>query len=97
VLEPGESVTFTAVGTATLGEYHNVAVVTAETSDGKNVSDEDESWYTGTELDSTGTEKPKPGGGGLPVTGGQMLLTALGGLGLLIAGAALWLMRRRRA
>ncbi len=97
VLEPGESVTFTAVGTATLGEYHNVAVVTAETSDGKNVSDEDESWYTGTDLDSTGTEKPKPGGGGLPVTGGQMLLTALGGLGLLIAGAALWLMRRRRA
>ncbi|WP_430593199.1 DUF7507 domain-containing protein [Humidisolicoccus flavus] len=45
VLSPGESITFSAEGVATAGQYHNVAVVTATTPGGATVNAEDESWY----------------------------------------------------
>ncbi|UOQ59814.1 carboxypeptidase regulatory-like domain-containing protein [Leucobacter rhizosphaerae] len=85
-LAPGESVTFIATGIATSGQYHNVAVVTAATPAGGNVSADDESWYHA---------EARPG---LSITGGAAPWLA-GAIGLLLVGggAALWLMRRRRA
>ena len=85
-LAPGESVTFIATGTAKSGQYHNVAVVTAVTPGGGNVSADDESWYHA---------EVRPG---LSITGGAAPWVAgLVGLLLVGGGAALWLTRRRRA
>ena len=52
-LDPGETVIFTASGTAISGLYHNVSVVVATPVDGggdpvDTVNGTDESWYTGT-------------------------------------------------
>lgn len=46
VLASGESMTCTASGTVTAGQYHNQATVTARHPSG-SVSDSDESWYYG--------------------------------------------------
>lgn len=92
VLDPGESVTYTAKGVASEGEYHNVAVVTAEAPGGARVDAEDESWYTAAAEPGDTARKAGPG---LVLTGGQMLPTLI--LGLLLAGVgiAMWLRRRR--
>ena len=83
MLAPGESVTFSAEGRASSGQYHNVAVVTGTTPDGGSVTDSDESWYRATDR------------AGLALTGGQLWGAGLIGLLLVGGGAALWVLRRR--
>jgi hypothetical protein len=84
-LAPGESVVYTAKGTAKTGEYHNTAVVTAQTPSDTQVAAEDESWYTATKLAFTG-------GPATPVLWLGAALLLVGG-----GGGVLWMVRRRRA
>ncbi|WP_449278258.1 DUF7507 domain-containing protein [Leucobacter sp. GX24907] len=88
VLAPGESVEYRATGVATAGDYHNVAVVTAHTPSGLGVTADDESWYHGS---------PAAAPGGLSLTGTSVLPLLLMGALLILAGAAVWLTRHRRA
>lgn len=95
-LAPGETVIFTASGTAISGLYHNVAVVVGTPLDGSDdpvetVSGTDESWYTGTVAAAV-------------VTNVVLAFTGLGtnsiiwaALSLLIIGGALmWVRTRER-
>ena len=86
-LAPGETVIFTASGTAISGQYHNVAVVVATPVDGGGdpvdaVTSTDESWYTGTGLAFTGL-------------GTSSMIWAALSL-LIIGGALMWVRTRER-
>jgi hypothetical protein len=83
-LAPGQTVTFSVKGKAVAGQYHNTAVVTADTPGGEKVTDTDESWYFAQQtagLVNTGSESLVP----LLVLG--MLL--IGGAAVLIGVRAL--------
>ena len=60
ILEPGESWTYTATGTAIRGLYKNIAYVTAWTPGEKEVSAQDDSSYTGY-VPSNPRPDPDPG------------------------------------
>lgn len=53
-LEPGESMTCTGSGTAEAGQYSNLGTVTALSSEGDSVSDQDRSHYFGEEEQGPG-------------------------------------------
>ena len=53
ILEPGEIWTFEATGIATSGQYENTGIVTANDSNGGQISDQDLSHYFGTQTGIT--------------------------------------------
>lgn len=93
-LAAGASVTITAKGTATIGQYHNTVTVIAEDPSGGQLEAADESWYFGQDTLTTPVAPLPPTGGTLTVAviAGVMALLAFIGAFLLIAAA-----RRRRA
>ncbi|NLZ24734.1 DUF11 domain-containing protein, partial [Candidatus Dojkabacteria bacterium] len=59
-----ETMTCTASGTVTEGSYHNIATVTAKSPEGDDVSDTDDSWYTGVYRGGIKIVKKTQGGDG---------------------------------
>jgi hypothetical protein len=59
-LQPGETMTCTAHGSAIAGQYHNIGTATGQPSCGNAVSASDSSWYSG-QGGSTGCNGCSPG------------------------------------
>lgn len=99
ILEPGETVIFTASGTAITGLYHNVAVVTGDPVDDEgedlpidSPTATDESWYTGTAVPPVPGTPAVPGLAWTGLTSGWIVWA---GVALLLLGAAVIVIRAR--
>jgi len=98
-LNVGQDMTCTKYGTVASGQYSNSATVTANDTNGDEISDTDDSYYYGEGESSSGTtptptSAPTPTISSLPQAGSETPLVIVGGIGLgliLAAGVVLLL------